>query len=154
MLFPSLSLENKINFFIKCQEILVTYHPESPFIFRENNVEERLSFFKDFAQKYKGFVYMEEDLCVLYNKIHLRDINNPITDIKSKIYQPPDPNFNCYMIDWAVFENLRDVKKFIKKEYSSQIKYVAWAKNQDIKVYPLDKLLAGLREVGLRVLNL
>ena len=144
VLFAPLPYEEKINFFLKCQELLVANHPDSPFIFREDNLEERLYFFKDFAKKYKGFVYMCEDLCILFNKIHLRDANDPIKDIKAKMYQPPEENFNCYMIDWVVFKKLRNVKKFIENEYSPQIKWAAWAKNQDIKIYPLDKLLSSL----------
>ena len=147
MLFQSLSHEEKVDFFVKCQELLIEYHPDSQFIFREGEVEERLLFFNDFRKKYQGFAYSNDSMCLLFNKIYIRDANNIITDVKSKMFQPPDEGFNCYMIDWVVFKDLKDIGEFVLKEGCPQVKWVAWAKNQDIKIYEVNKFLPELERL-------
>lgn len=147
ILFTSLTREQKIDFFLNCQELLVAHHPESPFIFKEDNIEERLHFFKDFAQKYKGFVYSSENLCILYNKIDLKDSRNPIEAVRSNMYKEPIENYNCYSIDWVVFRALEDVYEFVQKEYVPQIRYILWVKRGDVSVYETDKLLGELERL-------
>ncbi len=144
ILFQDLTKEDKVGFFVKCQEILKNHHPDSPFIFRASNFNERKTFFKDFYEKYKGFAYQTENVCILFNKIALKDPKNPIESVKNSKWHGPNEDYNAFMIDWVVFDLLESCLSFCKSQYNNKIRYIIFGRNNDIKVYETDKLLKKL----------
>jgi hypothetical protein len=143
----SLSDEDKISFFIKCQNLLSIYHPNSTFAFRKNNIKERLEYAETILTKYKGLVYSDDNLAVLYNLINIneQDINNPVKILNDNVYREPKSDYNAVTIDFVVMKNLKSCLNFIKHSYVSEIKYLIYVKDGKPKVYVLkDMLTKGL----------
>ncbi len=148
MLFQNLSKEQKVDFFVKCQEILVAHHPDSPFIFNEENVAPRLKDFKYLVDKYRGYAYQSDSLCVLYNRIKLKDVRNAAEELKENMYKEPSPNYNCFIIDFAVFDSIDNVRPFIESNYNPQIEYLIWVKNNEVKLYNAKNLIENLSRLA------
>jgi hypothetical protein len=144
--FQSLNKIEKIDFFIKCQDLLIKHHPKSEFLFTKDNFQERMSFVKNFYDKYQGFVYTDDKICVLFNQIRVEDEKNPIQAIKNFAYKAPAPNYNAYSIDFVVFRELVDCIDFCKIHYNPQIQYVLFVRSSEVKLYRTDKLLNKLND--------
>ena len=143
--FQRLSNEEKIEFFVKCQELLTTHHPTSEFLFTKDNLESRKNFVLDFVNKYKGFVYYDENICILYNKVFVKDPNDPVKVIKDHIYQEPrEMDYNAVSIDFVVFRQLTDCIGFCRAQYNPQIAYILFVRHNEIKLYESQKLLKSL----------
>lgn len=151
ILFQSLRAEEKVNFFVRCQEILKNHHPESPFAFTTINFNDRKNYFKGFYEKYQGFAYTDENVCILFNKIILKDARNPIEAVKENQWKGPKENYNAFMIDFATFSSVEQCLPFIKANYVPQIKYALYARHQDIKIYPVEKLILSLSKNKLNI---
>jgi hypothetical protein len=149
MLFHSLTNEQKIDFFVKCQTLLIAHHPTSEFLFTETNLKERKEFVYQFFHKYKGFFYQDENVCVLYNKIKVEDEGNPIKALKDHMYRPPVADYNAISIDFVVFRKLEDCFVFCKTHYEAQIAYILFVKNNNIKLYKTAHLLKSLSSAPL-----
>lgn len=144
-LFRALSEEEKVDFFCRCQKLLVEFHPSSHFLFTKENYEERKFFVLDFLHKYKGYAYMDDNVCVLYNHVKVEDPNNPVKVVKDHIYREPAANYNAISIDFVVFKQLRDCLSFVSAHNSPQIEYVLFVKNNEVKLYNKERLLSALR---------
>ena len=148
-LFVNVSARDKVEFFVQCQRILVENHPTSEFVCRRNNLEQRLSHMRGFINQYKGFIYTDENVCTIYNKIVVNDVNDPTASVKTYMYQSPDPNFNAIMIDFVVFRNIKDCLAFVKTNYDPRIQYVLFVRHNKVKLYPVVKLLAGVLDMSI-----
>jgi len=143
-LFQSLSQEKKVDFFIKCQELMIKYHPESSFIVREKSLPKTLEVFQDNIQKYKGYSYTDDNICVLWNKIFVSDNKNTHRTIKENAYKSPHENYNGVSIDFAVFRKIEDCYIFIRNNYDSKMEYVLFIREGKPKLYPIKTILNGL----------
>lgn len=143
-LFQSLSKEEKIEFFVKCQSLLVAHHPDSEFILTKENWRDRIGFARNFIERYKGYCYADDNICVLFNKVKIIDPKDPIKALKDHIYQEPAIDFNAYSIDFVVFKKLADCLGFCLAQYSPQIVYVLFVKNNEVKLYEAARLLDKL----------
>jgi hypothetical protein len=144
ILFQSLSFNDKVEFFVKCQELLVAHHPESEFIFTKENLESRRHWVDDFLTKYKGYAYADENICVLFNKVRVDDPKNPTKVLKDAMYQPPREDHNAVSIDFVVFKKLGDCMNFCKSNYSPHIEWIIFVKKNEIKLYKTKDLLVHL----------
>lgn len=142
--FQNLTKEQKADFFVKCQELLVQFHPDSPFIFRQDNVEPRKAFVQNFLKNYKGYVYRDDNVCILYNYIKVAP-TDVIQTIKDNLYQEPHPDYNGISIDFVVFRDLKDCLEFCQMRKEPRVEYVVFVKNNEPKVYFAEKLLAHLK---------
>lgn len=147
ILFQSLTPEERVNFFVQCQEILKNHHPDSPFTFTDRNLTERKSYFKEVFERYNGFAYSDTNICILFNKIVLKDPKNPIESVKLNKFKGPDENYNAFMIDWVVFSDLKLVESFCRAQYQDRIKYILFSRHNDVKVYETSKLLDKLSKL-------
>ena len=143
-LFQSILLGEKIDFFIKCQELMLKYHPDSQFIVREKALPKTLEAFSDNIIKYKGYCYKDDNICVLWNKIIVSDSKNVNRAVKENAYKPPQDNFNGVSIDFAVFRKISDCFLFIKNNYEPQMKYVLFIREGKPKLYPIETILNGI----------
>jgi hypothetical protein len=137
-------MEEKIEFFVRCQDLLIRHHPESEFIITKENWNEKKDFAIDFVNRYKGWVYSDATICALFNKVRVEDEKNPTKTLKRYYFQESAPDFNAYCIDFVVFRKLIDCIAFCKSQYSPEIKYVLFVKNNEVKLYHTDKLLTHL----------
>lgn len=134
--FQELAIEDKIDFFLHCQKLLVEHHPTSPFIFHTGNVETRLKHIQGFVSNYQGFYYQDENVCALYNKIIISDPLSPEHALRQHMYKPPAENYNAITIDFVVFRDLKDCLTFVKGHYEAKVQYILFVKNNKVKIYP------------------
>lgn len=142
--FQSLTRDEKIEFFLKCQELLMKYHGNSDFIIRQNNIEQRLQHAKELVDKYKGFCYMEDNICVLFNKINVGDENDPIGALSTHKFREPVEHYNAVSIDFVVFRDLKDCAEFCKNNYDHRIKYILYVKNAKPKLYKTEQFISRI----------
>ena len=143
-LFQNLISEEKVNFFVKCQEILIKYHPESPFVFTTNKLDDKKAFFKQFYERYQGYTYRNDNICILFNKIRVKDPRDPVKAIKDALWKEPAEDYNAYAIDFVVFSEMAQCLEFCKAQYEERIKFILFGRNNDIKIYETKKLLSKL----------
>jgi len=144
ILFKSLSQNEKVEFFIHCQELMLKYHPKSSFVIREGSLDKALEVFQDNINKYQGYYYSNDNICVLWNKIAISDPINVKRVIKESAYQPPSEHYSGVSIDFATFKNITDVKEFIIKNDEERIKYVLFIKEGKPKIYKKDEIINRL----------
>ena len=149
--FPSLNKEEKIDFLLHCQKLLIDFHPDSSFIFRKDNVQERLAHANFLASQYQGFCYQNDYLNILFNKIVVTDINEPVSALKNYMLRPPDPNYNAVSIDFVVFRALGDCAEWVKSQYDPRIQYILYVKNGTPQIYKTEKLLAKMFRMPISV---
>lgn len=143
-LFQSLSEKDKIEFFVKCQSLMLKYHPTSPFIIRESKLDKALEAFENNIRRYQGYVYADENICVLWNHIIVSDPSNANRAVTENAYLPPNPNFNAVSIDFAVFKGIENCFSFIADSKEPQIKHVLFIREGKPKIYPLEQILKGV----------
>ncbi len=147
VLFQSLTPEERIEFFVNCQQILANHHPDSPFAFTTANLSARKNYFKDFYNKYKGFSYTDNNVCILFNKIYVGDPRDPVVAVKSNLWKEPSERFNAYLIDFVAFDLIENCLNFCRAQYQEKIKYILFARHNDIKIYETQKLLNKLNNL-------
>ena len=140
--FTDMSGRDRVEFFVQCQKLLVEFHPNSPFILREDNAYARIAQMKSILTQYKGVCYMNENLCMIYNKIVVSRADEPVEAIRAHMYKAPDPNYNAVIIDFVVFRHLQDCKDFVIQNYDPRIQYIVFVKNNKAKIYPLKDFAA------------
>ncbi len=147
--FPKLSKEEKVDFFVKCQSLLIEHHPESEFIFRYENLHERKTFVGNFIDKYKGYCYQDDNVCLLVNEVKIVDPANPAKSLKDHMYKEPVADYNGLTIDFVVFRHMTDCFDFVKTQDNPRIEYLLFVKNNQIKLYNKAKLVERLANVPL-----
>jgi len=145
VLFQSLSQEVKVDFFVKCQELMLKYHPVSNFIIRENTLGAALDAFQQNVENYKGYIHFDDNICILWNKIFVSDFTNVNLVVTENAYKEPNLNFNSVSIDFSVFRQMQDCLKFIKENYTPEIKYILFIREGTPKLYEADKLIGHLK---------
>jgi hypothetical protein len=133
--FTNLNRQDKIDFFVKCQNLLLRFHPSSPFIINKGNIKERLTYAHDIFHKYKGMVYTDENVCALFNYIKINNINDPLEALKEHQFKSPAGDYNAVSIDFVVFRHLQDCLGFCKANYNSNIEYVVFVKDGKPKIH-------------------
>jgi hypothetical protein len=155
VLFSSIKINKKIDFFVHCQDLLLEYHPNDSFVIKKLDVKDKIYFIKETINKYKGYYYEEDKVCILYNHIFLNDNKNPFSALKENIYKNPSLNYNTVSIDFMVLRELKDCKKFCHEQYSPQVANILFVKNNNPKIYstlefiqrlfPMPKILDPLK---------
>lgn len=145
--FQKLSVEERVDFFVKCQAILIAYHPNSEFLFTEANTKERLAYVATLNEKYKGYCYANEHICILFNKIYIGDPNDSIGALQANIYKEPQENYNAVSIDFVVFRDLKDCLQFCKDHYDPRIAYLMFVKNNQPKIYKTEKFISRILSI-------
>lgn len=137
--FQTLTDEEKIKFFLHGQELLLKYHPDSPFVIHKHILSERMEHLKVLAVQYKGLTYQDDNICVLFNKIVVADPNDPITALAQSKYKEPHADYNGVSIDFVVFRELKDCAEWCKRYHEHRIQHVLYVKNGKPQIYkPID----------------
>jgi hypothetical protein len=133
--FQQLSAEEKVEFFLKCQELLMTHHPSSPFLCHTGNIKERVKHIQSFVSNYKGYCYKDDTVCALYNKIVVTNPDEPELALRANMYKEPAPNPNAITVDFVVFRDIKDCAKFVQLNYHHTIQYVLFVRHNKVKLY-------------------
>jgi hypothetical protein len=142
--FTEMTKLEQIEFFVQCQKILIAAHPNSPFVCRANNLKERMAHIKNFLNNYKGFVYQDEHVCALYNRVIVSDPREPERVVQRYMYQLPDPNYNAISIDFVVFDNIKNCLEFVRANNDTRLQYALFVRHNKVKCYPLVNLLSQI----------
>ena len=134
-LFNSLSTEEKINFFVDCQKLLIKHHPDSEFLIREDNLKEAVEIFIDKINNYKGNFYYDDNIFVLWNYIFIEDPQDINSELIKNSYKEPHPNYNAVSLDFVACRNWADTFNFIKQTNEDKIKYILLVKHGNPKIY-------------------
>lgn len=140
--FQNMTVEEKAQFFVHVQRLLVAHHPNSEYVFREDNIKERMAQAKSLVKKYQGLCYSDDNICVLYNKIFVTDPNDPVQALKDNMFQPTREDYNAVSIDFVVFRDMKDCLNFARGEYDPKIKYVVYSKGGKPRIYETAKLMS------------
>jgi hypothetical protein len=147
MLFQQLTTREKLDFFINCQKILIQWHPESEFVTRESNLAARIEHVGELVRNYNGLVHSSDKLCVLYNKIFVKDASDPVAAMRDAQYKEPDPNFNAVLIDFAAFSDLSAAQDWCKSIYEPRIEWILFTRQGRVKIHKTQNFLAALFDV-------
>lgn len=145
--FVELSPQEKVEFFVTCQRLLVAHHPNSQFVVRKDNVQTNLHYIKTFLANYKGCVYQDDNVCVLYNYLYLTNVGEPELDVRARMYQEPAEHYNAMMVDFVVFRELKDCLAFARLKHDPKLSYALFARHNAIKVYKILDLMRGIFKV-------
>jgi hypothetical protein len=143
-LFTQLSKDEKINFFLKIQELLIKHHPKSGFIIRENNVNTFVDSLINWYFNYKGYCVNEDNFCLLFNKILIE--KTEFSQLKNVLFNPPNKNANCLFIDFVVSKKIKSCLEFFKSQVTINLKWVIYIRNNKINQYDVQKLSAFLSQ--------
>ena len=143
-LFLSLTPEQKVDFFVKCQELLIKYHPDSEFLAREGNFNEILDRVYENIGKYKGYYYMNDNMCVLWNHVYISDKEDVNKSLKDNAYKPPHPDYNGVSFDFVALREKNDMFQFIRENKEDRIKYILSVKRGVPRFYPIESWLKSI----------
>ncbi len=142
--FQELTQEKKVDFFVKCQELMIKHHPDSPFVVREKDLEKVLTACEKNILKYQGYSYSDDNVCVLWNHIVVTDPKDVKRAVQENAYRPPNPDFNAVSIDFAVFKHIKDCVEFIRGNDNDRIEHILFIRDGVPKLYPKSMLVKGI----------
>jgi hypothetical protein len=146
MLFGPLMTKQKIDFFAKCQYLLLKYHPKSRFIVTYEKIEEKLSFFKSLIETYSGAFLETDSMCLLYNRVSIQNPNDVIEEYKNAKNSCYIQEGNCISISFLVADSTpENFKEFIK--IFENIEYVMFLRGEKVAILPRDLFLSKANEV-------
>jgi len=140
--FDSLSNTEKIDFFVRCQDLLLKYHPNSPFLFRKDNAKDRLAFVKPVCEQYKGFAYWDDNVCAIYNKIVVNSEDEAVQAVSFYKYKPPAVPYNAIIVDFVVFKELKDCVTLVAQQFNASLKYILFIRHSQVRIYPTLQFLS------------
>jgi hypothetical protein len=144
-LFNSLSIEEKVDFFVNCQKLLIKYYPDSQFLIRENNLQEAIETFYNQIKRYKGYFYCDDYVFVLWNHIFIEDPKDINNELIKNAYKEPNPNYNAVSLDFVACRKWEDTLKFIKETNEDKIKYLLLVKNGNPRIYNKEELINKIK---------
>lgn len=146
MLFKELNIQEKIDFFVKCQYLLLENYPQSRFIVTHEKLEEKLNFFKKLIDTYSGAFLVTDSMCLLYNRISIDNPNDVIEEYKRAKNSTYIPNGNCVLISFLVAKPTPDnLQSFIKP--FEEVDYVMFLRGEKTSIIPKDLFLSKANEV-------
>lgn len=116
-LFNEMPIEDRVNFFQKCQDIILRDHVNNEFLLHSNNKNEMLSFYKKLVLEYKGYCYSSDKICILFNITKSSPSNEEISGSSWK--HSPMKDGDIYFVDYVVgsinagtYQELKGVMNF------------------------------------------
>ena len=80
---------------------------------------------------------MDDYVCTLYNKIVVNRADEPEAAVKASMYQPPSPDYNAVIVDFAAFRDIKDCMAFVQTSYDPRVLYVLFVSHNKVKLYPV-----------------
>jgi hypothetical protein len=123
---------------------MLKHHPNSNFVIREDSLDKAVAACQGNIHKYQGYVYADDNVCVLWNHIKVNDPSDTKRILAENAYQPPNPDYNAASIDFAVFRHIKDCIEFVRQNQNERIQHVLFIREGKPKLYPLAELLKGV----------
>lgn len=144
-LFKNLSNEQKVDFFVNCQKLLINHHSNSEFVIRESKLNEAVDIFLNQINKYKGYYYSDDNVCILWNHVYVSDPTDTQGELIKNAYQEPNPNYNAVSMDFVVCRKSSDILDFIKNYDEDRIKYLLSVKYGRAKILNKEDLVKNIK---------
>jgi hypothetical protein len=143
-LFSEMSMDEKLDFFQRCQDLLVKNQPKSPYILKSRRSANK-KYFMDILLRYKGIAYQSERMAMLFNKHHYSTKEEIHEQYEVSLFPSPHPNPNSYSVDFITStvskELLEEVRPFFPTE---GIEYIFFLRGQKISVFDAKVWREGL----------
>lgn len=144
-LFNNLTNEQKVDFFVDCQKLLIKYHSNSDFVIRESKLNEAIDVFINQINKYKGHYYNDDNVCILWNHVYISDPNDSQGELIKNAYQEPNPNYNAVSMDFVVCRKSSDIINFINNYNEDRIQYLLSIKYGRAKILKKEDLIKNIK---------
>ena len=137
--FPDMSKDDRLDFFQRCQNLLVKTQPNSPWIMKYRQEHDK-TFFLDVFLKYQGFVYESNNIILLYNTFSYNSKEEAQESYALNLFAPPDENPNTYTIDFIASEIDADKVSELKPYFEdSNIKYITFLRGNRPAAFDIDR---------------
>ena len=143
-LFNEMGKEEKMDFFQKCQNMLVKNQPDSLWILRDGDESNR-SYFLDIFLRYQGIVYESENIILLFNKHQYASKDEIIVKSREKLFSAPDKNPNTYSIDFVTSKLTQEILQEVEPHFKDPgIKWIHFLRGQKVSVFDIELFKSGL----------
>ena len=142
------SYQEKIYFFVKCQAILLEYHPKSSYIATKDNIKIILNAFISQIDKYKGRWYYNDHACILWKHIMISDPSDPHAALIENAYKEEPAAWNGVAIDFAAFRRISDCRDFIAANDKPSIEHVLFIRDGRPRIYKKEYLIKKLHQLN------
>ena len=137
--FGAMNNTEKLDFFQKCQELLVKNQPNSPYILRSRRPANK-SYFLDIMLKYKGFAFRTESMAMLFNKHYYSSKKEIHENYRDNLYLPPSSEPNCYCVDFITSDLNKKIIKEIEPIFPvGNIQYICFLRAQKLSVFDWER---------------
>lgn len=137
-LFDEMPVQDRVDFFQKCQEMMVKSYGGNHFLLHSKNKNEILSFYKKLVLNYKGYCYSSDKICILFNVINSSPSNEEITN--SSWRGPPIKDGDIYFVDYVVGSINQDTYQELKGVMNFPgVNKISFLRNGHLSVFELDK---------------
>jgi len=137
-LFNEMSEEEKMDFFQKCQNMLIKNQPNSPWVLRVDDERNR-GYFLDIFLRYQGMVYESENIILLFNKHYFVNKEEVVVKSRERLFSEPDENANTYSIDFVTSKLTQEVLQEIEPHFKDTgIKWIHFLRGQKVSVFDIE----------------
>ena len=143
--FDELDKEGKIQFFQKCQDLLLVNQPSSPWILRSGG--DQRNYFVDLFIRYKGIAYQTEKVVILFNKLRYEDKDDILQNHVTRMFESPAQDPNTYSIDFITAKLTPEILLEADDYFRDPgIKWVCFLRGQKLSVFNIEAFKRGMRQ--------
>ena len=145
-LFNEMSKEEKVDFFQKCQNMLVKNQPSSVWVLRDGDESNR-SYFLDLFLKYQGIAYESENIILLFNKHRYTNKDEIVMKSRDRLFSAPDENPNTYSIDFVTSKLTQKILQEVEPHFKDPgIQWIHFLRGQKVSVFDIEPFKKGLMD--------
>jgi len=137
--FVDMDRGERLNFFQKCQDLMIAIEPDSPWVMRKGQTPKmrHKSFFIDAVLRYQGFVYEAGGIIIMFNKHFYENKEEPIEKYTNNLYAPPHPTPNTYAIDFIIAKMDANKLRELQPYFKDDMKYITYLRERRPCVFNL-----------------
>jgi hypothetical protein len=146
-IFTDMGKEEKLQFFQRCQDLLLETTPDSPYVLRQGDLDRNRSYFLDIFLRYQGLVYESDGIILLFNKLQYENKDQIYEHYRQRLFHPPDKNPNTYTVDFIASKLdpkiLSEMEPYFKDE---GMKWVCFLRGQKLSIFPAESFKNSVKQ--------
>ena len=142
--FQDMTHSDKLDFFQRCQDLLIRTEPNSPYIIREGS-ERGKSFIIDAFLKYKGYVYEAEEVIIMFNKHFYEERGQAVEEYGQKLFNLPENPANTYSIDFIAARLNEHRLKEMEPYFNEDMKYIVFLRSQRPTIFEAENFKNAMK---------
>jgi len=142
--FQDMTHSNKLDFFQRCQELLLRTEPSSPYVIREGS-ERGKSFIIDAFLKYKGYIYEAEEVIIMFNKHFYEEKEQAVNEYGEKLFAAPENPANTYSIDFIAASLNEQRLKEMEPYFNEGMRYVVFLRGQRPAIFEAENFKNAMK---------